>query len=274
MYRTLLLATLILTSGCELIESAKSTIIVAGIVAASPEVQLENHFDVKSETLATVYLGQRSNPTSSEEPEPISGADITLEFAGNKVTLLERVQVQKGFYEANSVENDKLLYAEGQIYSFAADIPGNDAGPFGGFVSSPTRLTPASLTLSPEPQPYMGVPNLYTHAKSADLMVSWTEMNGAYGYVTVVRATAQNPDQPQVVFDSRPKDAQAMLQFILGTPPTSIMIPGDTFNTDAAYAVIVVTADKGDVKTNTFLGSPILAGSGEKVLLAVGNFRP
>lgn len=269
----LLFSAAVFASGCDLIESAKSTIIVAGIVAATPEVQLEGHFNVKSETVATVYLGQRSNPTSTEEPDPITGADVDLEFAGNTVKLDEQTS-QRGLYEVNSVMNDMLVYSEGAIYSFVAEIPGNDAGPFGGAVTAPTRLTPASLTLSPTPQPFMNVPNLYTHPKSADLMVSWTSMNGRYAYVSVIRASASNPDEPQLVFDSRPKNAGEMLKFILGTPPTSVMVPGATFAEDGAYAVIVVASDKGDVKTNTFLGSPILAGSGEKVLLAVGNFRP
>lgn len=265
------LSSVSILAACDLLESAQSTIVTAGVIAASPEIQLDNYFDVKSQTLATEYLGQRASATSDEAPTPIGGADVTIQFAGNTVELKETSE--KGVYETDSITNNKLIYAEGQTYAFVTDIPGNDAGPFGGAVKSPTRLSPASLTLTPTPMPVDMVPNVYSHPKMTDLQVSWTQMNGRFAWVTVFRAT-NLMDQPEQVFDSRPKNAQEMIKFILGTPPTSITIPASTFDRDGAYAVLVVAAEKGDLKTNTFLGSPILAGSGEKVLLAVGNFRP
>jgi hypothetical protein len=259
---------------CDLIESAKSTIVVAGILAATPEVKLAGQFDVESETLATVYLGERDSPTSSEAPSPIKGANVAIQFSGNSVVLKEEDGGEDGVYLADSVREPKLLYADGTLYTFAADISGNDAGPFGGGVTAPTRLSPASLTLTPAPEAIPLVPNVYRHPKSADLTITWTEANGRYAYVTVLRADAANPGQPQQVYDSRPKTGQDMIKFIIGTPPTSLTVPGSVFDSDAAYAVLVVVADKGDPQTNTFLGSPLLAGSGEKVLLAVGTFMP
>lgn len=264
----------ILLGGCDLVASAKSTIVVAGILAATPEIKLAGQFDIDSETLATVYLGERDSPTSSEAPAPIKGADVRVEFVGNSVVLKEESGAEEGLYAADSVRETKLVYSEGATYTFQADITGNDAGPFGGSVTAPTRLSPASLTFTPAPEGIPQVPNLYRHPKNTDLKVEWTEANGRYAYVTVVRADPANPNQPEQVFDSRPKNGQEMIKFIIGTPPTSLTVPAAIFDRDAAYAVLVVVADKGDPQTNTFLGSPLLAGSGEKLLLAVGNFMP
>jgi hypothetical protein len=262
-----------LATGCDLIESAKSTTVVAGILAASPELMLPGQFSVDSETIATAFVGERESATSSEEPEPIKGANVNITFAGNVVKLNEQDD-PAGFYEASSVEDEKLIYASGQVYSFGAKLAGSDTKEFGGSVTAPTQLTEASLTLMPQPTPVPMVPNVYTHPKSGDLKVAWQAANGRYAYVTVVRGDPMNPDKPEVVFDNRPKTGGEIIKFIVGTPPTSIDIPGATFSRDGAYAVIVVTMDKGMPQTNTFLGSPILAGSGAAVVLAVGNFQP
>jgi hypothetical protein len=261
------------STACDLIESAKSTIVVAGVLAATPELKLDGQFDVESETLATAYIAERASATSSEEPTPINGADVKIEFAGRTIALPEE-DMQRGLYAMDSLRDMDLSFNEGQVYNFAVEIPGNDAGPFGGRVTAPTRLSPASLTLTPEPQPVPMVPNLYSHPKNADFTIGWTEQNGRYAYVTVFRADASNPDEPQLVYDSRPETAEEMIRFIIGTPPTSLTVPGATFDRDGGYAVVIVTADKGMVDSNTFVGSPILAGSGEKVLLAIGDFRP
>ncbi|MCK6549519.1 hypothetical protein L6R52_27010 [Myxococcota bacterium] len=272
--RALTLATLLpALTGCELIESVKATTIVGGILVATPEVKLAGQFDVASEVVATAFVGERASSTSTEEPTPIRGADVRVAQAGGASVNLTEQPSPAGFYLVTSKEEAALTYADGATYAFGATVPG-DTVEFGGTVTAPTRLSDASLTLTPTPGTIPNVDAVRTHPKNADLTVAWQAQNGRYGYVTVLRADPASPDQPQVVFDNRPKTAGEILEFIVGTPPTNLTIPGATFADDAGYAVIVVTLNRGDVDTNTFLGSPILAGSGAAVILAVGDFRP
>ena len=106
----------------------------------------------------------------------------------------------------------------------------------------------------------------------AALTLTGPEGFGRYPYVTVLRADANNPSNPQLVFDNRPEDAQAILQFVLGTPPTEQVIPADVFASDGIYVVILFALNRGtDLLPNTFLGSPILAGSGAPRFLLVGE---
>lgn len=258
--------------GCDLIASAKATTIVAGILIATPAVSLSGQLELESEVVATTFLGERASATSTEEPEPITGADVSVQFAGNEIALMEQAD-PRGFYETDSIQSMGLEYADGQTYVFTAKLPG-DTVEFGGSVTAPTQLQNASLTFTPELGALAMVADVKTHPKNTDLTVAWTAQNGRYAYVTVVRADPMKPDQPEIVFDNRPQTGGEIVKFILGTPPTSITIPGSTFADDAAYAVIVVTMNKGDPRTNTSLASPILAGSGAAVVIAVGDFRP
>jgi hypothetical protein len=266
---------LVLLASCDLVNSAKATIVVGGILVSTPEIKLMNQFDVKPQTIATTYVGQRDSITSQDAPKPIKGADVSLQFAGNTVKLMEQTGggAMDGFYVSDSVRSMSLSFADGQLYTFSALVPG-DSITHGGSVKAPTKLTAAALTLSPMPTPIMNVPNVYKHPKMTALSITWPRQTGHYAYVTVFRADPMHPDQPQQVFDSSPKTAEEIIKFVLGDPPTSIMVPGDKFAQDGAYGVLLVTMDNGTPNENTFLGSPLLAGSGVAVILAVGNFMP
>lgn len=259
-------------TGCDLLSSAKSTTVVAGIVASTPEVGLTGQFQIKAQTIATAFVGERASATSTDEPRPIKGADVSLAFAGNALKLREQTG-KDGFYAEDSGTNTALVYADGHTYTFVALIPG-DSSEHGGSVKAPNRLSSASITLSPTPAP-LPAPfpeGVKKHPKSTDLVIAWQPQFGRYAWVTVLRANPAKPDQPEVVFDSSPRTGGDIIKFILGTPPSSITIPASKFAQDGAYAVMLVALDKGDPKVNTFLGSPILAGSGAAVILAVGNF--
>jgi hypothetical protein len=278
--RTLLcLASPLAFAGCDLVSSATSTTVVAGVLAATPDVNVGNQFNVKSQTVVTAYVGQRDSVTSENAPTPVTGANVTLQFAGNAIKLAEQMGMgqQAGLYTANSQNSMNLTFAENQMYTFNALLPG-DAITHGGSVTAPTKLLLANFDFQPTLQPYMTMyPNVYKFTKNTDLTVTLKVMTGGqYWYVTVLRADTAHPDQPQQVyasppFDKNPPTAEGIINFIVGTPPTSLMIPGSTFAQDGAYAVLLVAMNNGTPNQNTFLGSPLLAGSGVVLVLAVGN---
>lgn len=260
--------------GCDALESATATTVVAGTLVRTPELSVPGQFDVPAEVLASAWVGERASATDTGEPTPIRGADVDITFAGNRVALPE--QSQAGFYATNTIEDPDsgLVYMGGLTYTVRASLDDGSAAEYGGTVTAPTPLSPAALELSPEPtEAVPGFDGVLRHPKSSALTVSWAEGQfGRYAYVSVFRARPSDPDNPELVFDNRPESAGETIEFILGTPPTSIEVPADTFAEDGLYGVVVVIMDKHDsLLPNTFLGSPILAGSGAAVVLAVGT---
>jgi hypothetical protein len=257
--------------GCDLVKSATSTIIVSGLVIATPEIKYTGFFDVKSEVGATSWVGKRESGTSTEEPDPISGADVSVTAAGKAIALEETDQ--PGIYLKTSVEDANLVYQEGATYVFDAIVPGSSET-HGGEGVAPPKLTSSSLSFEPALSPHPMVQQIKTHSANSALKVSWDSGFGRYAYVSVFRADKTNPDKPQQVFDTRPKTAKEVLDFVLGEPPTSVTVPAEVFNTDGLYALLLVAVNKGGPRTNTFVGSPYLVGSGAVELFAIGNFNP
>jgi hypothetical protein len=259
---------LILLAGCDFFESATARVVVAGIVARSPELQLAGQYSVPGETIATVWLGERQSETSTEEPSPIAGADVSLEFDSTRLELEDGAE--RGLYLKSSLDDAKLEYRS-TSYVFTALTPGSDAD-FGGAVAAPTELSPAAVRLSPAPtESVPGFPEVQRHPKSTAIDVSWQEQFGRRGYLSVFRANAGDPSRPELVFDSRPKSALEWIELVAGNPPEKLTVPADAFSRDGVYAVVLVALERGDVLPSTFIGSPILAGSGAVRFLAVGN---
>ncbi len=254
--------------GCGFLESATARVVVAGLVVKGPAIELAGQYSVPGETVATVWLGMRASGTSTEEPAPISGADVTLAFDGNRVVLAE--QSERGLYLASSTEDQALVYST-RPYTFVAHI-GQDSADYGGSVTPPTELSAAAIQLAPTPtESVPGFPDVQRHPKSTALDVSWQPQFGRYGYVTVFRAQKNDPEHPVQVFDNRPKTALETLQLIAGDPPVKITVPADAFAVDGVYAVVLVAIESGEVLPSTFIGSPELAGSGAVRILAVGD---
>ena len=261
MCRVALILTIAL-SGCDFFESATAKIVVAGIVAKSPALELAGQYEVPSETVATVWLGERASETSTEEPTPIRGADVSLGFGGKSTPLME---TEPGLYVSNPFEYQSTAYA------FVAKI-GADSANFGGSVNAPTELSPAALRLDPSPtESVPNFPEVQRHAKNGALSVRWQSQFGRYGYVSVYRARSNDLAHPTLVFDNRPQTALEWIDFVAGAAPESIMIPSDVFAQDGVYAIVLVAREKGDVLPSTFIGSPQLAGSGTVRFLAVGE---
>ncbi len=256
--------------GCdELVDTITATVVVAGTLIQTPEVKLAGQFDVQAETLASVWFGERDSPTSTNEPMPLSGAELQITFGGNAVTLPE--SSEKGLYSQNSLTDSNLSFEGGIAYTFEGKPSGNTTT-YGGTVTAPTPLTPAAIQLSPQPgQAIPGVPQALQHPINTALQVSWERQYGAHGYVTVFRANPNDPQNPEQVFDNTPKTAQEIIEFIIGTAPRQVDIPASTFSQAGVYAVVLAAMDKGQALPNTFIGSPILAGSAQVVFLGVVN---
>jgi hypothetical protein len=256
--------------GCDLASSAGATIVVSGLLVKTPEMKLAGQFDVPGEVGTTVWVGERASATDTNAPTPIKGASVAVTFAGNRVAVPEEGKMD-GLYVQSSVEDLNLVYAPGAAYTFEAKIPDSDALYGGTVKEAPEALSPAGMMFEPEPTVTApNLPEVGVHAQGAPLTLRWGPQFGTHAFVTVVRADPQSPNDPQVVFDSRPKTAEEIIKFIAGTPPESILIPGDTFRSDGIYAIVLVVCDQGEPLSSTFLGSPLLVGSGAARFLAVG----
>lgn len=259
-------------TGCDILESATATTIVAGTVVRTPDIRVEGFFDVQAEVVASALVAERENATSTDEPTPISGANAAITFSGNRVQLVE--QSTPGLYLTTSVDDPSLVYVDGSSYTVRASLPGDATTEFGGQVTAPNALTPAAITLSPQPtESFPGLPDVLMHPKSTALNVRWpSEGFGRYAYLSVYRADVNDASNPVLVFDNAPETAGEIIEFIVGTPPESLDIPADTFAEDGLYGVVLFTLDRHErLLPNTFIGSPVLAGSGAAIVLAVGQ---
>lgn len=260
-----LLAPLLVPLGCDLISQATATIVVGGIVVATPEVKYAGFYDVPSEVSANVWLGERASATSQEAPAPLSGVSVFVTVGSRQVSIPETDE--PGVYATTSLEQANLVYEPGTTYVFEAVLTETH----GGETEAPQRLTEGAVTLTPALPDSAVLPGLKTHSANTALSVSWSPEYGKYGLVTVLRADKTNPTQPQLVFDNRPKTAKQVLDLVLGTPPTTIEIPATTFAQDGLYALVVAATERGEIRDNTSIASPLLVGSGTAVLFTVGT---
>ncbi len=253
-------------AGCDLIESAEATTVVGGIVISTPALAVPGRLDVSSQVATTAYVGERSGAVSVDMPTPIGDAQVTLTFGGVQVAVPVQ-DAAAGVYFQSSLTAPELTYVAGARYALVADINGSR---FGGAVEAPDALTLAGLTLSPQPTPDPNLSGAFVHPLNTALSLSLAAQTGRYTYVTVFRADDNDPSDPQLVFDNRPTSTPELLQFIVGGPPTSQEIPANVFANAGLYAVVLVAMNNtDDLLTDTFGGSPILAGSGAAILLTV-----
>lgn len=253
-------------TGCELIEIAGATVVVSGIVVATPEVKLAGQFDLERHVIATAWVGEREGPTSSREPDPISGAAVSVRF-GDRTVRLDEHKDEKGLYIRTSTQSADLVYQAGDDYTFDAAL----VDVHGGEAKAPELLTVGAMNLSPTPDRHPLVPDILVHPKSTALQINWDESFGSFSYVSVVRADPMNPEKPEIVFDTRPESAVEVIRLLASDPIPSVDIPADTFAEDGVYGIILITADRGHARSNTFIASPFMVGSGAAVIVAVGS---
>lgn len=255
-----------LVAGCGIVDAATATTVVGGLLVATPDVSVAQQIDLSSEVVATAWVGERDSPTSTEAPEPIEGAAVQVSIQGANVALPD---VGGGRYATTSVMAPGLVYTPGASYAFVAEANGARYG--GTLPAAPTRLSPAALVLDPAPTAaHPDVPEALLHPADTKLTVRFPEQYGRFGYVTVLRANPNDATDPELVFDNRPDTAQEILDLVVGNPSRTVEIPATAFAQDGIYAIIVVALERGaDLLPNTFIGSPILVGSGAAVVVGV-----
>ncbi|MEM7676396.1 MAG: hypothetical protein AAF449_10375 [Myxococcota bacterium] len=260
---------MLLFCGCDLLDSATATTVFGGIVVATPEVSIPGRLEIDAEVLASAWVGERASPTSTDAPTPIGSALVELGF-GDATVPVPVIDASSGAYFQSSLSDAALAYRGGEMYRFTAAIDGIR---FGGSVEAPPMLSPAGLVLNPTPtEQASGLPDVGVHPANTALTVSWGSQFGRYAYLVVLREDQSTPDRPTLVYDNRPDTIAKTLAFVQGTPPSSLTIPADIFAQDGLYAVTLVTMSRADdLLPDTFIGSPILVGSGTVVLLAVGQ---
>jgi hypothetical protein len=256
---------LALCSGCALIEGVTAKTVVAGSVFATPELALTGWLDVTPEVAASTWVGEREDELSTAEPKPVLDASVHLAFDGRRVKMPGRGD---GLYGVSSLDGD-LIYSAGATYEFEVGVGGES---YGGRTVAPAPLGPTGLVLAPAPTSRADLPpGVLLHPKSTALTVTWPLESGRYAYLTVFRADQATPDRPELVFDTRPKTAKEILDFVTGNPPTQLEIPAGTFSADGVYAVVLVAANNGEKVGDVFGVSAFLVGSGTAQILVVGD---
>lgn len=265
--------------GCRLLEMAQSAMVVSALVVATPELSYPGYLEVEPHVVASAWIGQRPSATSVE-PTPVSGLDVSVTFQGRTLALAEHEE-EAGLYLLESDDEPALDYHAGETYAFETTVqtepsPGQPAtsSRHGGEAVAPTRLRPEAVEVSPAMERHPLAPALNLHQRGTAMTISWAPEYGRLSYVSVLRGDPDNPETPVLTFDTRPETASEMLEMAVGDAPTSVEIPASAFEDDGIYAVVLVALDKGLPSDTTFLGSPILAGSGTAVLVAVGDVHP
>lgn len=231
---------------------------ILGTIVSSPALSLEDNFDVPAITTANAFFVELT------DGGPLSGAMVSILTDEVKVRLAERGD-EPAHYQATAFDQPDLSYVEGAEYVFSARDKSGTLQ-YRGSVRSPERVSPESLRINPPSPPLDEFPNIRRHPRGVELTIEWPQQNGTRAYVTVLRANPGTPSQPEIIFDSPPRDSAASIEDLFFSPSERVIVPSDTFSTDGIFAVIVATMDLGD----PFL----LAGTAVTILLAVGDARP
>lgn len=253
------------TGGCRLLEMLKSDVVVSGVVFATPALDHPGWISIEEEIVATTWVGRRMSATSTVAPLPVKGAHVHVRFADREVALAPDAD-QPGLYVARSSKTPELELLDGATYRFDVDL----GEVYGGEVIAPKRLSVEQLSFEPALGQHPLAPELRTHPRGEPLRIGWTAAEGRYAYVSVLRADPEHPDRPELVFDTRPQDAADALA-ALSDDTRALDIPGEVFEPDGIYGLVVMLANNGAPDTDTFLGSPLLVGSGVGLVLVVGS---
>ena len=229
--------------------------------------------------LALAALTERESVTDTSTPEPLTGAEVTLEFSTAVVGLCEQTATAPGTYQVTTqpstgCDGTRLEYLVNEKYVTVIE-------------TSTERYT---LTIDAAPAPVEtvtfspafgtgGLGGVPTHPSGTPLIVDWSASSVELdGFVTLFRidfvgdagnpadvvnaaswqAAAQNP-----VFDNFPRTGGEALEFVLGDPVSSATIPADVLSTQGLYLMLVTAVElSDDVSSNLTLGSSALAGAG------------
>lgn len=242
------------------------------LLAAMPASSMPPEF-----TTVLVGVGERASITSTEPPQPVGEAQVSISFGASPVNLCG-VAGTEGTFQASSIPSDEcgnpaLVYAAGEEYKTSIET---STDTYELSVTAPTPVNPDSVEFTPAlgslEGPQAALFDLAHHPKNTALNVDWsgdTEASKRNTLVTVVRINYDttddswelDPENP--IFDNTPKEAAAMIDLITQTPPTSVSLQASLFGTEGLYMVVVTSTELStSTSSNLSLGSGALAGRG------------
>lgn len=229
--------------------------------------------------IALAAISERDSVTDTSAPEPLSGAQVTLEGPNAIVGLCELTATAPGTYQVTTqpstgCDGTRLEYVVNAKYVTAIE-------------TSSERYT-LSVEAAPEPVDQVtfspafgagGLGGVPTHPSGAPLSVDWSDnARELDGFVTVFRlefvgdpndpsdvvtASSWQPAASNPVFDNFPRTGGEALEFALGDPVSSTTIPGDVLSPRGLYLAVITAVELSDeVSSNLTLGSSALAGAG------------
>lgn len=225
----------------------------------------------------------RGDNLADSEKVPLVDAQVTLSFGTTAVDLCETIgeDASDGTYAASNVENAHcsnaaLTYQAGATYRTEL-VTAEDT--YAVEVVAPEALDPTEVTFNPAfqtPEDHFGA-SMQSHPRNTDLVADWSTspQAGDRPFFTAVFRIKFEGSGPldaldgskwQVeegpVFDDLPKKPADMINLILNQPPTSVTIPGNTFDTAGVYFIIITATELSTTTERLLLGSGALAGYG------------
>jgi hypothetical protein len=236
-------------------------------------------------TAVAVGVGKRDSVVSTNAPKPVTGAEVTLAWGANQVSLCPAGT--DGTYEASNLGSGlpcadaQLDYAPGATYTTTVKFSGDSHTVR---VQAPNRISDTSGVGFDPPLGSLAVSTwtLSTHPRNTALTINWQDVSGAAGknvFVVVVRIngdftdlnnwSSSQPDPGNPVFDNAPQSPAAMVDMITNEPPTSETIPSDVFNQQGLYSVILTPVELSTDTSGLSIGSGAVAGWGTGIVFIV-----
>jgi hypothetical protein len=258
---------------CGLFESVQSSKVLAGSVLSTPEYDLTPTlysslgdgglpvFDgsvpdgglapkVPPQVVAQVFFGERNTADLSKPPNGLSGATITLGYAGKSVALTDQ---GSGNYGITSLENKDFTYVPNTEYKLTIVHQGVT---YEGAVTAPAEEKIAQFHVTP------GKP-LDIDA-NADLQLTRTSVDNI-GFTTVVPVDSTGKGEPTYTdAPTKPLDLLDLVANDSKWKQKQITIKGTAFPKPNSFYVINVTAvARGTTSNNLFTTSALLAGTAD-----------
>jgi hypothetical protein len=269
-------------SGCDLEKRLEARKVLAGILLESPSASVTGGPTVQSVTSVSVFFAERQDggatttaPKDEPPPTGVSGAVVTLvwtDSSGSHGVAIPAVAGSPGSYAADSIGTQGLqhAYTAGVQYTFKVRYQDLD---YTAKVTAPAAAQIVELEGTSPPKTVMHTWADFDdpYVVHRDIPTSVTDVDiGFYAVEPLSGATTQlGPDS--ATCQNYPKnDAQSLLQLAFAPSPwkqRSFSLPKATcFPSAGQYALSVTTVKKSaqaDVSDNLFLGSVVLAGSGD-----------
>lgn len=230
------------------------------VVAVNLLLDIGDPFDLaprRTEVAANVM--SISGPVDEPEAAPLTGADATLEIEGVASFIqLAETAAGSGVYTAASgtAGSATLVYTSGASYTLEVVVPsGSFDGTYTTTVTAPPRTNVTGL---PDTQNGETIP--INTALTLTVVGNYDQ-----GIVVVVNSAGD------IVYDNRPDDVQAAIDFVFGDFNGQIVIPASTFtNPGTAYGIVVAgleSAPSGGISTNLNIITRFYAGSAKTAIV-------